>query len=176
MSDKQLVESGDTSAPDLRTPEELDADYPGTALAYEHIGDAYEGPRSRMDRMEDRFGALVSLAATVTVAVPTLLKGLNVSPDFLDWRFLAAMATGAITVALGVWHRNRGTLRVINPGRLYEKYLHLSPGEFQRRMVYWAGEHWALNIRSVEKQGQILDRLTVAFMVELALFIWWIFS
>lgn len=150
--------------------------FPSTALAYEHVHAAYAGPQSRMDILEARMGALISLTVSATLAVPTLLRGVVGAPPFGDWRFVAAMVLGAVTVAIGVHQRNRGTIRVVHPGELWEKYLTLPPAEFQRRMLYWAGKHWEINTANVERKARLLDRLTYLFVGELVLLAWWVLS
>ena len=115
----------------------------------------------------------MSIVAAVTVAVPTLLQSVS-GLDFTDLRFVLALLVGVITVCVGIWNTNRGTIEVIDPAHLHDEYLDLPDGEFKRRMIYWAGKDFDANTRSVEGKAKLLDGLSVAFILQVALFTWWL--
>ena len=108
---------------------ELSEQYPSVGLAYGFAVESYDLALKRFDAMEARLSTLVSLAVTVTLAIPVALKtlGMTLGPRWLS----AVVVTFVVTMIIGTWGRLGGALKVIDPRVLYEDCLHLSEWQFK---------------------------------------------
>lgn len=149
--------------------------YPAIDVAYERISEWYESPQKRLDVIEGRISGLIGFAVTVTLAIPTLSRtATGEQPDFAAWQLIAALIIALGIVIGGLWQVHTGTLTIMDPRIVYEKYLHLSPIEAKYRMFYWSTEHFAKNLRHLQNKAAWLDYLTAAFVGEAILLAWWI--
>lgn len=160
----------DQAAPPDLKPEER---WPAVDLAYEFVRPSYEITMKRLDAIEGRIRAHLTLAASVTFAVPVLAKATDRVVRLDSPWLLTALATFVIVVALGVAAGSWGSIRLPDLRQLYEKTLHLSAWEFKRRALYWAADTDEVNTRRLTWKGRIADAMALFIIIEVALLAAW---
>ena len=149
----------------------LEEEFPSVDLAYDLAIQSYDSIRQRWDSMNGFFHALLSVAITLTLAMPVLAKALSLS--FEVYWTIAILVTFVFTVGICLKGRIVGTLLIINPEKLYEKYLGYSHWEFKKNIIYWAGKHGATNVTMIEKKWRISLCATGFFCLEVAFVALW---
>lgn len=155
---------------------DLEHEYPSIPLAYEFVRPAYDVAQQRMDAADRRLQHLVTVAAGLGSAGAVLGRAVNEHASFTSVWFLAAMAVLAVVVAGGLVARGYGPIRAAHPTVLYQRWLHKAPWEFQKDMVYFAGEDFHENVRRIGRKARIADGLTVALVLLLACLTAWVIN
>ena len=87
--------------------------------------------------------------------------------------FVAAMGLAVLVIFLGSLIRLSGTLSLLDPMVVHNKWLHLSEWEFRQHALYFAGEDFDRNVRLVNRKARGVTAMTVLFFAELlCLFVW----
>lgn len=138
--------------------------YPGVEFAYPFAVESYELALNRFEAMDSRIETLLAVFVTATLAVPVLItaKGLSVASYWL-W---AATASFIASIVIGLCGRLIGSLKVVDPQQLYEKFLHLPKWEFQKDFIYWAGQNYQSNRVQVERKHRLAVLMTFSFILE----------
>ena len=127
----------------MTDPETGKDQYPGVELAYPFAVECYELALKRFEVMDARIHTLLTLFVSISLALPVAIRAIGYS--FTSWwLYLAAMSFIGATI-LGIYGRLTGTLKVIDPQQLYQKFLHRGDWEFKKDFIYWAGEHYQAN-------------------------------
>jgi len=151
------------------------AKYPGVFVAYDFVIPSYGWMLARVEAAESRIHILQVFAVSLTFAAPAAAKSLDPAISFTAGRFVIAMVAFVGLMVLGMWGRVDGAVKVADPSKLREQWLHLSEWEFKKNAVWWAGDHFATNRRLVEKKWWIAVWMLGAFLVELLfLFAWFV--
>lgn len=149
-------------------------DYPSLDLAYAYVPESFATARGRMEVIDGRIGAVVSLVIGVTLGFPAFVRGVGLSVRFAEFEFLAAVAIGFLIVAWGLVARNTGTLRVVDIEKLRRELTHLTPPAFRAQLLYFAAKHFPTNMRTVRRKAFALDLLTGLWFLQVVLLVWWI--
>lgn len=155
------------------SPEER---WPSVDQAYEFVLPAYETVHRRLDAVNGHIQTLQAFAATITVAASILASSIAKHVDFDSGWFLAAMVAFIGIVVGGAFVREWGSLQVISLTRLYDEWLHYTPWEFKKNMIYWAGQADESNRGMVNKKGMATLLITAAFALEVALLVGWVLT
>lgn len=157
-------------------PTESEADfnpalYPSIDLAYPLAIASYEVILKRLDSLDARVQGMMTFAATMTLAVPVFLsnKGISFHSRWF-WLTIFCFVAGSI---LGTLARIQGTLKQIDPGKLYTHYLGLSEAEFKKDTIYYAGVNLAHNNDLVEKRFRLMVAMNVFYLAEVAAMAFW---
>ena len=143
-------------APAAGTSPAIEQDYPSLDLAYEQGVRSYGEVAERLSVVHSRLDSIQSVVVTLTLAVPTVALAAEKDPDFGSGWLIGAIALALLTVVLGLWARAWSGLILIDPADLYENSLHLSPAEFKKESLYWAGQK--LRRESADRQPQVVGR------------------
>ena len=157
-------------------PVVTEEEYPSLDLAFGQVARSYAEVASRLDAVHGRLDSIQSVVVTLTLAVPTVALAADGDPDFTSAWVIAAIALGGATVVLGLWARARSGLTLVNPAHLYENSLHLPPAEFKKDSLYWAGEHFNTNTRTVNRAAVVASFMVVLLLIEAGLFVAWFAS
>ena len=145
--------------------------YPASALAYDIALKSYETALQRLEFVETRLQTTLTLAATLTLAVPAVAsaRGLSLRSDWL----VAALIAFVIAVGLGTYARWTGEVVLLNPNLLFDNWMRFTDWEFKTNMVRFAGKHFEANSKLVQKKWRLAIITTVIFFLEIVfLFLW----
>ena len=148
--------------------------WPAVPLAYEFVTPAFGWINTRLAAVESRLQLLISFSAALMLAAPVLATAVLSQPNFRSVWFLSGVAVFFAIAIVGIVTFNWGTLLIISPQLLYDKYLHCSDWEFKKDILYFAGEGFQSNLGLINSKGNVTTILTVAFVVETLLFVMWI--
>ena len=157
-------------------PVGLDPEYPSLKLAFEQIGRSYAEVSARLDAAHNRLNAIQSVVLALTLAVPTVALAVEEDANFQSAWLIAAGVLALVNVVLGIAARIVSGMKLVNPAHLYDGWLHLPEEEFKRRSVYWAGQHFIANSRTVNRTGWVATGMVLLLIVEVALFVAWFAS
>ncbi len=155
-------------------PSAIEQDYQSLDLAFEQGVRSYAEVASRLNVVHSRLDSIQSVVVTLTLAVPTVALATERDPDFGSGWLIGAIALALATVVLGLWARAWSGLTLVNPAHLYEDSLHLPSAEFKRASLYWAGQNFNANLRTVNRKSLAATFMVVLLLVEAALFILWL--
>jgi hypothetical protein len=138
--------------------------YPAVELAYPFVKDSYDVLLKRIDTLDGKIQAVISLGVTLTLAIPvfTAGKGLSYRSPF----FIAAICFFFIAMTMGLIARLYGSVKLITPQKLFQHFLHLSEWEFKKDLIYHAGEDYARNIKLLKLRANLLNLMTVFLAAE----------
>jgi hypothetical protein len=148
--------------------------WPGVTSAQAFVLPSYQWAMSRYEAADARIQTLLTFVTTVTFAVPTLCRALR--PDLAlnsPW-FVKALLVATVIIGVGLVTRLRGGLILLSPMTLHRKWLGLDAAEFQRNVLYFAGEHFEANLAAVNRKANAEVLMAVGFAAELALFFAWV--
>lgn len=145
---------------------------PSLALAYDYVMPSYDEVVVRHNTIQARFATLAIVAAPLTLAIPVVEK-VNLGIDPASLAFVLAFLCGAVVVGLGLYLSNTTKLLRIDPTVL-RAFAKIAPEQFQHKMLYWAGESFAVNKRALDRLVRILRYLYVLFLSEVVLLSVWL--
>lgn len=144
-------------------------------LAYEYIIASYDWARDRLDKVNDRLQALQSIVVAVTLAVPVFVKSvLGETANFASIWFILPMVLFVLTTAIGLVAQASGTITLLNPKVLHDKYLGFDEEEFKKNALRYAGEHSEKNHKTVRRKGNAMGWMTGLFIAETVLLVIWV--
>ncbi|MEX2446856.1 MAG: hypothetical protein WD734_05890 [Dehalococcoidia bacterium] len=146
--------------------------YPGVPFAYEFVLPSYEAMFARVEAATSRIDSIVTLSTTLTLAAPALVASVTGAPLTSRWLY-AALVVFMLLLVLAIGMRTRSVITIVSPAVLYETWLHLDEFEFKRRAVYWAGEHFEKNSRTVYRKWIVAQIVGVLFAAEAVLLAIW---
>lgn len=155
-------------------PAESETTWPGVNIAYDLVERSYKVMLERLEAVEGRIQGLQTLVVTFTLAVPIFSAGIARVTDFSSSRFIAALVAFIVAVICGVVGRAWGSVTLVNPKVIYEKWLHYPEWEFKKTALYWAGEHYEANALLVNRKGYFLTAMSALFVVEVLLLLSWL--
>lgn len=149
-------------------------EYPGVEPAQMFILPSYQWMLQRLESADSRIHALVTFVATVTFAFPAVAVTMRETITFYDVRFVSAMGFGLTAIVCGLVARIHGGVKLVNPGKLYDGWLHWSPWEFHKNALYWAGKDFRTNATLVGKKSRMVTIVTGLFIAEMLCLLLWI--
>lgn len=160
----------------MTEPDDRELRWPGVHRAYDFVLPSYQLLTSRFEAADSRIQSIQTFAATLILGAPLLANAIKKSVPLLSPWFLGAIGLFLVIVALGLGGRLRGTLKLPDPARLYERSLHLSEWEFKRDAVYFAGEHFQWNAEAIRVKGNYTTAMTAAFLLMIGATLIWIIA
>lgn len=151
----------------------LESQYPSVDLAYDFIKPSYDWMVSRFEAINSKIQGLLTFAATITAALPIIAKVIFSDVAFTSPWFYVAMVAFAFLTVIGIVGMRIGTITLLSPKNLYDKYLHYSHWEFKQKVIYWAGEHFNANKKLIDKKARLRDIMAISLLVEiLSIYLW----
>ncbi len=155
---------------------DISSQYPSADLAYEFVKSSYDWMVTRVEAINGKIQGLLTLAGTITAVLPVIAKAIFNNINFSSLWFLGAIGAFIILAIIGVIGMTTGTIVLLNPKTLYDKYLHCSHWEFQQRILYWAGEHFKNNKALIDRKALFRNIMALALMSEIFSLICWMAS
>lgn len=159
---------------DKSSGKSLESQYPSVDLAYEFVKPSYDWMVSRIETINNKIQGLSTFAVTITTALPIITKAIFNNIAFSSLWFYMAMVAFAFLVVTGIVGLRIGSIVLLNPKILYDKYLHYSHWEFKQMVIYWAGEHFNENKKLIDKKAYFRDTMTIFLLVEILCICLWI--
>lgn len=146
--------------------------YPGVELAYDLAVDACDSIIKRLDVMDGRLQTILAFAATTTAIVPSVAnsRGLTFRSNWL----YAALSLFIVQLIIGTMSRSFGTLKLIRPRVLWDKWLKKDPWVFRKDFIYFAGQHFDHNAKLLKRRWWLMMIINFLFFIEVLLLILWI--
>jgi hypothetical protein len=148
--------------------------WPAVEAAFAFVIPSYQMLVSRFEAADGRLTTLLATAASLTGAAPVL--GRAVRPDLSassGW-FVAGLALFAVIVVLGVAGRISGHLTLPDPQVHWNESLWRSASEFRRNAIYFAGRHFDLNAKAIDRKGCLTIWMAALLGAEIVAFAIWI--
>jgi hypothetical protein len=149
------------------------ATWPGATLAYDFVLPSYQWAIARYEAVDSRIQTLQAFIVTVTLGLPTLANLIGKNISFASWWFIIACSFAIMAVTIGLIGRARGSLALVPPQILYDKWLHKQESEFRKDMVYFAAEHFEQNTNLVNWKGRLVTMMTTVVLLEAGLLLVW---
>ena len=153
------------------------AQWPSVDLAYEFVAPSYDWAQRRFESIERRIHTFLAFTATLTLGVPVLAATAVGHANFASVWFIAAVACAIATLALGMAAKILSSVsgfQFLVPDNLHKDWLDYPEWEFKINAIYWAGEHFKMNIALVHKMGLMLGCMHILFSVEVVLLLIWV--
>lgn len=143
---------------------QLENAFPSVDLAYEFVTKSYEWVQQRADKIDDRIQTLIAWVSSTNLAVLAVVltrtQALNFR-SFWMWLSLILYMAGLMVA----WYaRLYGEMRVMNLKLVYDKSLGLSPWEFKRDVIYFAGQAFEHNRQLISMKGRLAIVATLLFL------------
>ncbi len=151
----------------------MEEQYPSVELAYEFVKPSYDWMLNRIEAINSKIQNLITFATTLTAATPILIKAVFDNVVFDSVLFYLAMVCYVLIAVIGIIAL-RGSVRLINPTILYNKWLDKSPWKFKKDNVYWAGVDFNENKKRVEHKTHRRDIMAFLLLVEVICILVWI--
>lgn len=143
-------------------------DQPSTQLAYEWVEKSHEWMLNRMIAQGDRASRILTLALTLTLGVPAIVRTNFSSPFFIE-----AMVVFVFLVLIGASSHDPGPIRLIAIADLRAN-VHRQPEIFRRGILYTAEKNWLSNKQSLASLARAVDGMTKLLGLEVVCLILWI--
>jgi hypothetical protein len=153
----------------------LEEQYPSVDLAYEFVKSSYDWMLNRIEAMNNKIQGLLTLATTITAAMPILAKAMFTNVSFQSVWFAVAMVIYILLVIVGIIGVSTGTVRLIHPMNLYEKWLSDSPFDFKKDTIYFSGQDFEDNKKALEVKSLLRTIMNILLLGELLMLIYWIY-
>src|SRR5690242_8964483 len=124
--------------------------YPSIDIAYSVSMGTYEWMAKRFDALDSKIQTVMAIAVSATFAVPVALVALRLSPSRNV--VYAALIFFGLAVWVAIHARLRGSMRMISPAIMYEKWLTMSEPEFKKNAIYFAGQHFEHNANVMDQK------------------------
>jgi len=149
--------------------------YPAVGLAYDFVQPSYDWLLSRIEATTARVQQTMAFAATVTFAAPVFIT--RFFPSIAtDSPFLhSALGLFVAILGLGTWAlASGGTVKLVSPGKLYNRHLHKTEWQFKKDMIWWAHEAALHNGGMADRRGNVAVGLASGLGLEVLCFVLWI--
>ena len=144
--------------------ESMKDQYPAVELAYPLAQNAFETIFKRVDALENRIQSVMTVAVTITLAVPVATSGKGLS--YREPLFVTGMVLFIIAISVGMTARLRGEFRVVDPTILYQESLHKSEWEFKKDLIYWLGVNLNHNNALLLQRASLLNWMSFLLAAE----------
>jgi len=147
--------------------------WPAVHQAYDFVLPSYQGLLGRVEAAGTRAQAIMTFASSVTLGFPLLQRAINEKALFTTPAVLVALAFFVSLMVIGIVARESDRIKLVNPARLYGDSLYLSPWEFKRDAIYYAGQCFDHNRRLVDRKALLCRLMSYLLIGEiLALLMW----
>lgn len=152
---KKTVSEKSDPEPQQEVPK-LEEQFPSVEIAYLLSLDSYKIVRERFDAMEKRGQTIIVFFTTISLAIITIVAK-DKSLSFKTTWFILASLSYIVMLVFGIISQTSGTLIFPNPKLIYEKTLSWSKWEFQKNLIYQAGEHYEHNLEQIDRRWKIVN-------------------
>jgi len=157
----------------VRSPITPEDQYPSVDLAYQIAVDSYDAAIKRIDSIDGRLQTLLTFAGTIGVAVPSAGVSRGLVSFRSPWLYLAILSF-VLAIIVGSYARFSGTIRLLDPGVFYQKWLHFSPWEFKKNLIFFAAEDFECNTKLGKRNWDLSIVVLILFLLEVAFLVLWV--
>jgi hypothetical protein len=150
----------------------LKDEFPSIEAGFSFVLPSYTWLLSRIEAADNRLNQVITLATTITSAVPALAQTVRPSITFGSGYFVIAVLLFVMGALVATGARLRGAVALPDPGFLYER-LDEGVEDFQVNAIYFAGEHYRQNAALARAKSQAAVVATVCLTVEVVALIFW---
>lgn len=151
----------------------IESQYPSVNLAFDISKSAYDWAIRRLDVLDNRLQSLLQFAVGLTTAIIAFIVASQRHVEFRSPWFALAVAAFGTGLFIGVYARSLANVVVVDPGVLYQQWLHKSEWEFRKDFIYFAAKHLQANRATIKRKSNLTNMATTCFMIEaLALVVW----
>jgi hypothetical protein len=122
--------------------------------------------------MDGRLQTILAFAATTSAIVPTVANARGLA--FRSWWLYLALVLFALILAVGSYARLCGTIRLLKPEIIYDRWLHKGPLQFKKDFVYFAAQDFNENAALVKKKWRLSVAISCLFFIEVACLVVWV--
>jgi hypothetical protein len=151
-----------------------ESQYPSTDLAYEFVQSSYDIMSSRFDSANSRIQNILTWSIGITAAVPLFTQIAMRTMDIKSLWFFLALGTFVLTVILGVIAQKTGGVQLLDPKVLYNENLSMSHWEFKKTVLYWSGEAFNANNKTIQIKSRYIDLMTILLGLEIVFAVMWV--
>lgn len=158
---------------DTIDPVQLKQDFPSISLAYPLAVAAYDLALKRYEAVDSRIQTIITLTATLTMAVPGIAW--NKGVPFHNLWFYLALASFVITLVSSVYVRLSGHLQIPSLPVLYSKeWLALDELVFMQQFIAHAATAQTTNVNLIERKHRACLWFSFLFGLEIIFLVLWI--
>lgn len=150
------------------------AQYPAVDVAYDFVLPSYQILSARLEAHITRMQAMMTFAATIMVGFPVLGKAINERIVFWSEPFVGAVILFVALMSVGIVAKDTGTFVLVNPGRLHDTVLHLTPFRFKLHAIYYAGVNFRENNRLITRKANLSRVMSALLLLEVLCFVLWV--
>jgi hypothetical protein len=159
---------------DIEEAKKAEGQWPSVDTAFDIVKPSYDWLLSRFDAVNGRIQPLLTFSATLTVATPVFVKTLFPDVDFASPLFIAAIVAFVLTAIVGTLGNMITGVQIMNPQKLYDRWLSWPTWEFKKNAIYWAGRDFNANASKVNKKGNCLLVVNGLLVLEVLLVVCWV--
>jgi hypothetical protein len=152
----------------------LENEYPSISLAYPIAVASLDLAAKRLDSVDGRLQTILAFIVTVSAAVPSIAAGRGA--HFASVWFYGSLILFVACVALGTYARLAGTLKLLDPTNLYQNWLDITPIDFQKNLIFYAGQAFDSNIKLADWKWKCSVWITALFACEILALVAWVIS
>jgi hypothetical protein len=138
--------------------------YPGIKPAYPLALESYQWATKRFDAIDSRIQTTLGFGMSFTLAAPAAFSALKLKIQ--EGWLIPAICLFVLAFLIGITGRLKGKLTIITPKALYDQWLHFPEPEFQKNLIFFAGQHLETNTRLIAIKQRLLVAATIIFFLE----------
>jgi len=156
----------------METANSLEHQYPGVELAYPMAVSSYDTAMKRSDTIDGKLQTILAFVAVVSIAIPSIANARGVS--FSSYWFYFGLLFFISIVAIGIYARLVGSIRVISPEMLFEEWLHKPAWEFKKDFIAFAGNDFNHNLQIISYKWKLTTLITIIFFFQVVCLTAWV--
>ena len=141
----------------------------GIDLAYLIALDSYKAAEKRFEAMDSKIQSALTFGMSVTAFIAVASSALKLTPNVI-W-FFSGIVVFIVGVILSCVAKHGGTLTVVTPKTLHQKWMKMEEVEFKKTYIYFAGQHLDENAKAINWKHNWLMFSYGVFVLEIACFL-----
>jgi hypothetical protein len=155
-------------------PDPNEALYPAVEPAFTFVVPTYQLMVNRLEAVDTRLTALMTAVSYVTLGIPvfatTIRKDLSLQTPLFRW----ALVCACVAFLCGLLGRSMGGVILPNPKVYFEKNLGDKQWEFKKNAIFFAGQHFDENAKTIRTKGYWATAVSLAFFGEISSLALWV--
>jgi hypothetical protein len=147
---------------------------PAIDLAFQLAVASQDAVIKRLDSVDGKLQTLLGFAAGLFAGIPAIGSAKGISFNSI-WFYLAVIAM-ALAIVLSFIARLTGTVKMLNPSVLYQKWLNFSEREFKQKFIEYAGKAFETNNAVVYRKWRFTSVVSFILLLEAICLTMWVVS
>ena len=149
---------------------------PGVDLAYGLMQSSYDSIMNRLNAVESRIQAVMVFSASFFFTAPILVTTSESDITLNSAIFYLAGLAALLNLIIGTLTRAFGKLKLARVYGDVQEWFDLPEYWFKVYAVEEAATHYRINVKTVNRKGNIAIAMTGVFIVEIVFLASWVFS